>query len=284
MPELPEVETMVRGLRPVIEGHRIESIKINDETLLENCSAADLESEVVSEVVESVDRRGKWVLLRLKESSGIIVIQPRMTGAFYLVESAQARHIRLTFKVSEPDPRFPLVHFNDPRRLGRLYWHQSLEQAEVAFRGTHGPDALEITSSELAGRLAKTNRAIKPSLMDQKVLAGIGNIYADELLHRAGVHPERIASSLDQETVDRLHRAMVEILEIAIAAEGSSFDQHYRTVLGTEGGFLAINHVYRRTGQPCNTCGTSIARANIKGLIGRSTHYCIRCQPLDSPS
>jgi formamidopyrimidine-DNA glycosylase len=133
---------------------------------------------------------------------------------------------------------------------------------------------------ELAARLARTARAIKPALMDQKVVAGIGNIYADEILFRARIHPERPAHGLSRAEAGRLHLAMAQVLDEAIRAEGSSFDAGYRTVLGLEGGFLAQNAVYGRGGQPCPHCGAAIVKTRFAGLIGRSTHLCPRCQPV----
>jgi formamidopyrimidine-DNA glycosylase len=175
------------------------------------------------------------------------------------------------------DPR-ATVWYCDARRLGRIHWFADPEAAARAFARSHGPDALEIGRDELAGRLARTGRGIKPTLMDQKVLAGIGNIYADETLYRAGVHPERPASGLTAEEVDRLHRAIGEILTTAIVLEGSSFDAGYRTVLGLEGGFLAQNSVYGRENEPCRRCETPIVKTRIAGLIGRPTYYCPACQ------
>ena len=134
-----------------------------------------------------------------------------------------------------------------------------------------------ICSTRLSRRTA---RGIKPTLMDQKVLAGIGNIYADEVLFRSRLHPERPASSLSKSEVDRLHQAIGKVLAEAIEAEGSSFDAGYRTVLGLEGGFLAQNAMYGRGGQPCPSCSGPIVKAKIAGLVGRPTHYCPNCQVL----
>lgn len=204
MPELPEVETMVRGLRPALEGRVIRNLKVVDPHLLANCDAPALERKAKGARVSAVNRRGKWVVIELDAPRGIIVIQPRMTGAFYLVDSELARHIRLTLTMTEPEP-FAKVHYNDPRRLGRISWYPDPEAAEVAFSKSHGPDALVITADDLANRLARTTRPIKPTLIDQKVLAGIGNIYADEILHRSRVHPERPSNTLDRPAIDRIH-------------------------------------------------------------------------------
>ncbi|MDE2505806.1 MAG: formamidopyrimidine-DNA glycosylase, partial [Planctomycetota bacterium] len=172
-----------------------------------------------------------------------------------------------------------VVWYCDARRLGKIRWHDTLGDARVACARSQGPDALEISRDDLAHRLKQTSRSIKPTLMDQKVLAGIGNIYADEILFASRLHPERVASQLKPAELDRLHAAVGEVLHRAVEAEGSSFDAHYRTVLGLEGGFLATNAMYGRAGQPCPHCGNPIVREHIRGLIGRSTYYCPHCQP-----
>jgi formamidopyrimidine-DNA glycosylase len=275
MPELPEVETMVRGLRPALSGRTMRRLEILDPTLLQGCTAEQLARRGRGAAVVGVTRRGKWVVLDLASGRGIIVIQPRMTGGFWLVEPQRPDHIRLAFHLDKPRAT---VWYCDTRRLGKVCWFPDADAAEQAFRRSHGPDALEIGRDELARRLERTARGIKPTLMDQKVLAGIGNIYADETLHRAGIHPERPAATLSPEEVDRLHRAIGEILTTAIELEGSSFDAGYRTVLGLEGGFLAQNSVYGRENQPCRTCQQPILKTRIAGLIGRPTYYCPACQ------
>ena len=138
-----------------------------------------------------------------------------------------------------------------------------------------------ITADDLAGRLGRTTRGIKPTLMDQKILAGIGNIYADETLFRARIHPERPASTLTRPEIDRLHAAIGSVLAEAILAEGSSFDAGYKTVWGGEGGFLNQNAMYGRGGQPCPGCSGPVSKVKIAGLIGRPTHFCPTCQTLD---
>ena len=148
----------------------------------------------------------------------------------------------------------------------------------MAFARSHGPDALEIGRDELTERLKRTARGIKPTLMDQKVLAGIGNIYADEILHASRIHPERGAGTLSPAELERLHRAIGDVLATAIRLEGSSFDAGYRTVLGLEGGFLAQNSVYGRAALPCRVCSQPIVKTKIAGLIGRPTYFCPRCQ------
>lgn len=276
MPELPEVETMVRGLRPALVGRRLRRVEVRDPFLLDGCTAEGLSGRARGSRVAEIHRRGKWVVLGLDGGAGIIVIQPRMTGGFWLVPPARPEHIRLTFELDGTPEK---VWFCDARRLGKIALYDGPEAAAAAFARSHGPDALEIGRDQLAAALRRTRRGVKPTLLDQKVLAGVGNIYADEVLHRAGLHPERPASRLKPEEVDRLHAAIRPVLEAAIAAEGSSFDSGYRTVLGLEGGFLAQSAVHRRKGLPCRACGAAIVKARIAGLIGRPTYYCPSCQP-----
>ena len=277
MPELPEVETMVRGLRPTLEGQTISSVIVHDPFMLHGATTEEFIRRVSGAKVQKVSRRGKWVAIDLDSTRGIIVIQPRMTGGFWLVPPDRPQHVRVTFHLEKSGKS---VWFCDARRLGKVGWFETREQAEAAFARSHGPDALEILAEDLAGQLSRTSRGIKPTLMDQKVLAGIGNIYADEVLFRSRIHPERPAASLTKVEVGRLHQAIGSILVEAIAAEGSSFDAGYRTVLGLEGGFLAINSMYGRGGQPCPSCSGPILKTKIAGLVGRPTHYCPRCQVL----
>ncbi len=277
MPELPEVETMVRGLRPAMLGCRVVEATIHDEFLLQTGTAEEFAGRVGGATVDRVERRGKWVVIALSGQRGMIVIQPRMTGGFWLVHPERPDHVRLTFRM---DGTTGTIWFCDNRRLGKIAWYEGPDEIAAALERAHGPDALEIAAAELAARLKRTGRGIKPTLMDQKVLAGIGNIYADEILFRAGVHPQRAASKLKSEEIARIHGAIGVVLNDAIAAEGSSFDAGYRTVLGLEGGFLAQNAMYGRGGQPCPRCGTVVVKTKIAGLIGRPTHYCPSCQPL----
>jgi formamidopyrimidine-DNA glycosylase len=259
-----------------MEGRVLRALRVLDHFLLDRCTAPQVESAARGARVASVARRGKWVVLRLASGRGVIVLQPRMTGGFWLVPPPRPDHVRAIFEIrGRRDP----VWFCDTRRLGRIRWLATPEAADAAFAQSHGPDALEITRSELAHRLAHTHRPVKPALLDQKLVAGIGNIYADEILFAARLHPETRASSLRGRDIDRLHPAITQVLREAIAAEGSSFDQSYRTVLGLEGGFLAINSMYGRDGQPCGICATPIVKARIAGLIGRPTHFCPTCQP-----
>ena len=243
--------------------------------ILDGCDARQLRRAAKGAEVVSVGRRGKWVVVGLG-TGRIIVIQPRMTGGFRLVTPPRPEHVRLIFEL---EGRGGSVWFCDARRLGKVALYRDPESAESAIGRSQGPDALAIEAGDLADRLARTARAIKPTLMDQKVLAGIGNIYADEVLHRARLHPSRPSNWLEADEVARLHGAIGPVLAEAIEAEGSSFDAGYRTVLGLEGGFLAVNAMYGRGGQACPGCGGPIAKAYLPGLLSRPSHFCPTCQP-----
>ncbi|HWE36522.1 MAG TPA: bifunctional DNA-formamidopyrimidine glycosylase/DNA-(apurinic or apyrimidinic site) lyase [Isosphaeraceae bacterium] len=277
MPELPEVETMVRSLRPALVGRVVGRLEVLDPLLLQGVTAAELERISGGKGVVAVGRRGKWVVVELDGAGGIIVIQPRMSGGFRLDPGAVPPHARLAFRMRGSPAT---VWYCDTRRLGKVARYDDRPAAEAAFARSHGPDALEIGRDDLAARLKRTDRGIKPTLLDQKVLAGVGNIYADEILHRARLHPERPASGLSAAEVDRLHAAIAPILLRAIEAEGSSFDGNYRTLLGGEGGYLRQSLVHHRAGEPCRSCGTAVLKTRIAGLIGRPTYYCTTCQPL----
>ena len=195
MPELPEVETMVRGLRPALTGRTILRLEVHDPHLLHGCSAEEIERRASGANVASVGRRGKWVVIALGGRRGLIVIQPRMTGGFWLVPPERPEHVRLTIELERSGGT---VWFCDARRLGKIAWYDGRPSRprRRSAGHSHGPDATEIVNDDLAARLKRTTRAIKPTLMDQKVLAGIGNIYADESLFRARIHPERPAPTL----------------------------------------------------------------------------------------
>ena len=276
MPELPEVETMVRGLRPVLEGAKIRGVEVIDPFLLRDTTGEAIDAAFAGARISEVRRRGKWVLI-VSERGPVLVIEPRMTGGFRIVEHDRPDHNRLRLLIDRTPGG---VSFCDTRRLGRIRLFTDLEVAFEKIAGSLAEDALEIDCSVLASRLSRTDRSIKPALMDQKVVAGIGNIYADEILFVARVHPERPASKLKKKEIEEIHTAIGQVLNLAIDAEGSSFDVDYRTVMGSEGGFLSINAMYGHEGEPCPACGTAVKKVRITGLANRPTHYCPECQKL----
>ncbi len=274
MPELPEVESMVRAVRSVTAGQIISHCEFVDPTLPHGVSPRFVIERLRGAHVTNVTRSGKWVIIRLDPPRGTIVIQPRMSGGFWLRPPARPEHVRLWFEMKRSGKR---VWFSDTRRLGKLHWFADDAAFAVARDRSHADDALQIALEALGPRLKRTNRPIKAALIDQKVVAGIGNIYADEILWTASIHPSRRASTLTRRECAAIHAAIRPILDKAIAAEGSSFDSAYRTVLGDEGGYLPQAAVHR-SDRPCPRCDATIVKTRIPGLITRPTYFCPRCQ------
>jgi formamidopyrimidine-DNA glycosylase len=276
MPELPEVETMVRGLRTVMEGWRIVSVRVFDPFILEKVSRRRFQRTLAGDTVRRVWRRGKWVVLDLARGQSA-VIQPRMTGGFRAGMDQPPDHSRIHFRIDGPHRH---VWFCDTRRLGRVALVDKDGLNERLSAEHHGPEATDVTPDELDRALAATRRPIKAALLDQRVVSGVGNIYADESLFDARIHPERRANELAPDEVRRLARSIRRIIRLAIDMQGTTM-RNYFNVFGEAGSFQDRHRVYGRSGEPCVRCRTPIVRANIDGLIGRSTHFCPVCQPAE---
>ncbi len=274
MPELPEVETMVRGLRSVMEGRRIVSVRVSDPFILDAIGRGRFERSLTGSCVRRVWRRGKWVVLELSIGQST-VIQPRMTGGFRVGMDKPPEHSRIHFRIDGPHKH---VWFCDTRRLGRVALVDEATLAEKLSPDHHGPEATEITAIELAAALAATRRPIKAALLDQRIVSGVGNIYADESLFDARIHPERRSNELTTAEVRRLCRSIRRIINLAIDMQGTTM-RNYFNVFGEAGSFQDRHRAFGREGKPCKRCRTPIVRENIEGLIGRSTHFCRVCQP-----
>jgi formamidopyrimidine-DNA glycosylase len=223
--------------------------------------------------ISAVDRVGKRVVLRL-DSGDAIILEPRMTGLVLLADPPTREHLRLRITLDRK-PRELL--FWDRRGLGLVRLVSERQFHELYENGNLGPDALAISSGELKDRLRKSRRAIKVALLDQRAVAGIGNLYASEILHLAGIHPERRCDRIHTAEWERIHSAMREILEAAIRFEGSTLsDGTYRNALNQNGGYQSHHRVYGRAGKACTTCGKESVRRIVQAQ--RSTFYCARCQ------
>ncbi|NPV75600.1 MAG: bifunctional DNA-formamidopyrimidine glycosylase/DNA-(apurinic or apyrimidinic site) lyase [Anaerolineae bacterium] len=278
MPELPEVETIVRNLREgenfSLPGRKIQSVDLLWDRTLAFPERENFLTRLPERQVAGVERRGKYILLRLDQ--GCLLIHLRMSGDVRVEPSfdvdggrrASALHDRLLFYFEDATR----LAFNDTRKFGRVWLVDSPDQVLKDL----GPEPLseDFTASLLAEGLRKHKRQVKPLLLDQSFLAGMGNIYTDEALHLAGIHPARQSDSLTEEEVDRLWAAIRHVLSEGIRQNGSSIDWVYRG-----GGFQNYFRVYRRVGLPCPVCGTKIVRV----VVGqRGTHFCPLCQPLRS--
>jgi formamidopyrimidine-DNA glycosylase len=276
VPELPEVETMRRGVLPIV-GSRIAAVRSprcakRPISIVPRLST--LSRRVTGKEIVAVERAGKRVVIRL-DSGDALVFEPRMTGLVLLAAPPTQEHLRLRVILS--GGRTGELLFWDRRGLGTVRLVPAAEFDRRYGLARLGPDALEISWSELRERLATSRREIKVALLDQKVVAGVGNLYASEILHRAGVHPRSRCGRLSPLQWQRIHRCMLEILQEAIRYEGSTLgDGTYRTALNGEGGYQNHHRVYDRAGQRCPTCGQGSIQRIVQAQ--RSTFFCASCQ------
>ncbi len=269
MPELPEVETIRSQLAPRLAGRSLVRVEILDSRLTRPTDLFEVAEELEGDSIVAVERRGKYLVVRL-ESGLALLVHLRMTGSFGFEPTSHER------AVLELDDGTRLA-YRDVRRFGTWL---VLERAELEpyLAGKNGPEPLgaRFTAEWLASRLAVRRAPVKAVLLDQRVAAGVGNIYADEALWRARVNPLRPAESLDPDEVRRLHRAIRAALRAGIERQGSTLSD-YRTPEGARGGMQDEFRVYGRDGLPCARCRTTIAKTRVGG---RGTWYCPRCQPL----
>ena len=277
MPELPEVETMCRGIRSIV-GNVIFSVKdpgCDCRPMAISPSISSLHRRLRGRRIEQVSRLGKRVVLTF-DAGYYLVFEPRMTGLVSLVDPPDWSHVRVRMEV-ETNQGIQAVWFWDRRGLGTLTGYDA-DELEARVRSKLGPDALEVGSEELTERFSTTRQAIKVALLDQRRLAGIGNLYAAEILHVAAIHPERTSDSLKTADWRRLHAAMRRVLEEAIRYEGSTLsDGTYRNALNQAGGYQNHHRVYARAGEPCGTCRKRIVERIVQAQ--RSTFFCPGCQP-----
>lgn len=270
MPELPEVETVVRGLRDPLVGRRIQSVWIASPRVVRTPSPEEFTARLPGQTVRAVERRAKYILCRLDHGE-TLAIHLKMTGRLYVSAEAPPddRWVRLRFGLDNGLS----LHFSDARRFGRAYLVHDI--AEVA--PNLGPEPLEdaFTPAILRQRLDGRSRQIKVLLLDQSFIAGVGNIYADEALHRAGIHPLRRSDTLSEAEIDRLYQTVRAVLFAGIDHEGASVSW-YRKPDGTPGESQHYFAVYDRENQPCLTCGAPIHKIRVGQ---RGTHFCPNCQP-----
>jgi formamidopyrimidine-DNA glycosylase len=289
MPELPEVETMRRGIAGIVGGEisgaqrtpcQLKPIRITPHLTA-------LRRRVVGQKVTAVDRIGKRVVVRLT-SGDSLVFEPRMTGLVLLADPPDEGHVRFRLDVvccakqvrrgSNPVRRGAIrLLYWDRRGLGSVRLLSPSELLAELGPDKLGPDALAITAPQLRRQLGASRREIKVALLDQRAIAGVGNLYASEMLHEARIHPQRACDCLTNRQWIRLQTAMQQILQEAIRHEGSTLsDGTYRNALNDPGGYQNHHRVYDRAGQPCPSCG----RGHIRRIVQaqRSTFFCPCCQ------
>ena len=270
MPELPEVETVVRGLRKQLVRGKFSGVEVCLDRCLRGSKRA-LGGWLRGKKILAVERRGKNIILCLN-GGGALFIHLGMSGKLRILprEAPREKHTHLVFSFLN---RGDQLRYIDPRRFGRVFWEGECRGNWVSLARL-GPEPLEISALEFATRVRSRQREIKPLLLDQHFLAGVGNIYADESLFRAKVHPRRKSHLLTARTVCRLHQALRAVLNEAIRAGGSSV-RSYVDSTGAAGGYQHSLRVYGREGEPCPSCGAKIVREIVGG---RSSFYCPRCQ------
>jgi formamidopyrimidine-DNA glycosylase len=272
VPELPEVETVRRRLAPLLEGRLFERVEITDPRLTRPLEPDDVARELAGERVANVDRRGKYLILRF-ESGRALLVHLRMTGSMLHGDGAVGEdpHRRAVVNLDDGSA----LAYRDVRRFGTWLLLEPAEvDAYLDARVGREPLADAYRARDLAAQLHRRRAPIKAALLDQRTLAGVGNIYADEALWRARIHPLTPADVLSLDEVKALHRGVRRALEQGIARQGSTL-RDYRLPDGASGGMQHEFKVYGRGGEPCERCGTPIDKIRV---AGRGTWYCPNCQ------
>lgn len=281
MPELPEVETMRRGILSIVGSRVVDVVR-------EKCRCRPIQvvpgwkalaKRASGKIVDAVDRIGKRVCIRLRGGENLI-LEPRMTGLVLVSDPPNQTHLRLRIDL-EGGP-IPHVWFWDQRGLGWAKIHSDGELESLLGEDRLGVDALAITAEQMAARFGKVRKAIKPALLEQKYVAGVGNLYASEICHRAKIHPMAACDGLTMADWRTLHRVMRDVLEEAIRHEGSTLsDGTYRNALNQAGGYQNCHLVYDREGETCRTCGKGTIERMVQAQ--RSTFFCAPCQRRGKP-
>ena len=275
MPELPEVETIRRQLAAAVTGRTVTSVKVDDALLVAPESPNRFRRSVEGHTVREVGRRGKYLLVEL-DTGDTLAMHLRMTGRLHHTASGRPpadRHRRARFTFDDG----AVLEFSDTRRFGRAWIVPSGQDRERYWGARLGVEPFDraFTADRLGRILAGRTAPIKASILDQRLVAGVGNIYADEALFQAGVHPRRQAGSLDADEVGRLRDAIRDRLKAGIRSGGASIDR-YRDTIGASGSMQDLLKVHLHEGEPCGRCGTVIEKIRV---AQRGTYLCPACQP-----
>lgn len=276
MPELPEVETVVRDLRPALVSRRITSVQHSRQKLRYPWQPR-WNKHILGMLITAVRRRGKWILVDLRGNPAsadlpLLRVHLGMTGQLTVVpgNTPQPDHVHVAFQLENGQE----LRFRDPRRFGRVEFFTHGGEVEAAMNAALGPEPFDIPADYFHDRVRNSQRNLKALLLDQTIIAGVGNIYADEACFRARLHPARPGQSLQAKECDRLRQAIETVIQRAIDRRGSTI-RDYIGGSGLRGQFQNELAVYGRTGKPCPVCQTPIA---CRRLAGRSSHFCPTCQ------
>lgn len=277
MPELPEVETMRRGILPVVGSTIVRASPVACERKPIGIfpTPALVTRRTKGQRIVDIGRIGKRVVVHL-ERQDVLIFEPRMTGLVLLADPPTQEHLR--FRLDLEGGPAPHVWYWDRRGLGSVHLLSEDELASRFHEQKLGPDALALTWEQLRERLCTSRRPIKVALLDQQRLAGVGNLYASEILHQAGVHPEKRCDLLSASQWEEIHRRMLEVLHTAIKYEGSTLsDGTYRNALNEAGGYQNHHRVYDRAGDLCRQCNRGVVERIVQAQ--RATFFCPVCQP-----
>lgn len=282
MPELPEVETMRRGIAAIAGSRIVAAVRVpcRRRPILVQPRPAALARRLVGQSVDAVDRLGKRVVVRMAGGDSLI-FEPRMTGLVLVADPPTEEHLRFRLDLAGG----PILHvwYWDRRGLGSVRLLTGRQLAEQLGGGQLGPDALQLSAPDLQARLARSRRAIKVALLDQRAVAGIGNLYASEILHLARIHPARRCDQLTKAQWQRVHACLLEVLHEAILHEGSTLsDGTYRNALNRAGGYQNMHRVYDREGEVCPTCQSAKIVRVVQAQ--RATFFCPQCQRSRAPA
>jgi formamidopyrimidine-DNA glycosylase len=275
MPELPEVETVVKGLRPLITDKIVTAVEIREENMIA-FPKADIEAftdSLVGSKIEAINRRGKYIIIELSQDKNM-VIHLRMTGKLLVKEVKEFRdkHTHVIFSLNDGQE----IRFNNIRKFGRVYLIDKNHPEQAGGLADLGPEPLsdDLTVEDFKKLFENRRALMKSLLLNQHFIAGIGNIYADEILFRSGVRPDRTADTLTEMEKEAVYHNMREILKKGIIYGGTSFSD-YVNAFGEKGSFQEELRVHQRQGEECYECGSIIEKIKVSG---RSTYFCPQCQ------
>ncbi|MDD4324786.1 MAG: bifunctional DNA-formamidopyrimidine glycosylase/DNA-(apurinic or apyrimidinic site) lyase [Eubacteriales bacterium] len=283
MPELPEVETIRKSLSPLLLGLRVEKLEVFCPDVV--IQYGDV--PIVNSIISALRRRGKYLMIDLMDESrsghvATIMVHFRMTGKLLYKDHYEepAKHTHLRFHLSDMQGTVKYLDFNDVRRFGKLWLLPPGGESMDPGFSRLGPETLgkDWTAEDFLAQIKRRPQStVKSLLLNQEVVAGVGNIYCDEALFRAGIHPARRNGSLSKEEALSLQAAVREVIAAGIGHQGTSFSD-YVDGLGNRGHFQLQLKVFQQEGKPCSVCGSAIEKIRV---AGRGTHYCPQCQPVD---
>lgn len=272
MPELPEVETVRRGLKSLVLHKTIAGVTIYWPKIIESPDTAAFTATLIGETIQDVNRRGKYLIVVFDDVEMISHLRMEGKYDYFAVSTPPGKHTHVVFTFTDGSE----LHYQDVRKFGRMALVAKGKAAQYKGIQKLGPEPVEpdFELKAFQARLKRVKKAIKPALLDQTIVTGLGNIYVDEALWRAKIHPETSGNVLTEREVAQLHEAIIDVLAQAVTAGGTTI-RTYQNALGEAGNFQTSLYVYGQQGTPCARCGTPIIKCKV---AQRGTHLCPHCQ------